>query len=91
MRLFSAQPRIVNKSDRNRNPDRAIRDYIISLSSDRSTTFGSTIENFIQCTLESADTNPHNITRNVSNWQGKKVLMRNDKIKLIFLFTSENC
>ncbi|XP_060570576.1 uncharacterized protein LOC132728894 isoform X3 [Ruditapes philippinarum] len=60
-----SQPRIVNKSDRNRNPDRAIRDYIISLSNDRSTTFGSTIENFIQCTLESADTNPHNITRNV--------------------------
>ncbi|XP_053399353.1 uncharacterized protein LOC128557001 isoform X3 [Mercenaria mercenaria] len=60
-----AQPRILNKSDRNRNPDRAIRDYIIGLSKDRTTTFGSTIENFIQCTSESPDTSPHNITRNV--------------------------
>ncbi|KAL4238463.1 E3 ubiquitin protein ligase rin2 [Mactra antiquata] len=60
-----AHPRLLNKSDRNRNPDRAIRDYIIGLSKDRTTTFGSTIVNFIQCTQESADSNPHNITRNV--------------------------
>lgn len=36
------------------------------LSKDKSTTFGCTIENFIQCTLESQETNPHHVTRNVS-------------------------
>ncbi|CAG2232863.1 RIN2_3 [Mytilus edulis] len=46
-------------------PEYKIREYICRLSQDRNTTFGSTIENFIQCTLESQETNPHFVTRNV--------------------------
>lgn len=49
------------------SPEYKIREYICSLSQDKNTTFGSTIENFIQCTLESQDTNPHHVTRNVSS------------------------
>ncbi|KAK3093565.1 hypothetical protein FSP39_017349, partial [Pinctada imbricata] len=47
------------------HPDSKIEEYICRLSRDHSTTFGSTIENFIQCTLESQETNPHHVTRNV--------------------------
>ncbi|XP_052273588.1 uncharacterized protein LOC127873694 isoform X4 [Dreissena polymorpha] len=60
-----ANPRLLHQLSRNRHPDRTVREYIIGLSKNRDTTFGSTIYNFIQCTLESHDTNPHNITRNV--------------------------
>ncbi|KAJ8308651.1 hypothetical protein KUTeg_013525 [Tegillarca granosa] len=54
------------------HPDVIIKDYIVGcfdvlysdcpifrLSHDKSTTFGSTIENFIQCTIDSQETNPH--------------------------------
>ncbi|XP_041351460.1 uncharacterized protein LOC121370362 [Gigantopelta aegis] len=47
------------------SPGAKIKDYICRLSQDRSTTFGSTIENFIQCTLDSQETNPHTVMRNV--------------------------
>ncbi|XP_052767431.1 uncharacterized protein LOC128208118 isoform X3 [Mya arenaria] len=60
-----AHPRLLHQMNRNRVPDRAIREYIIRLSEDRNTTFGSTIHNFIQCTLDSHDADPHNATRNV--------------------------
>lgn len=56
-----------NRKERRKedSPEYKIRGYICSLSQDRNTTFGCTIENFIQCTLESQDTNPHHVTRNV--------------------------
>ncbi|KAL8619629.1 hypothetical protein ACOMHN_019684 [Nucella lapillus] len=47
------------------NPGSKIRDYIFRLSQDRGTTFGSTIENFIQCTVESQERTPHHVMRNV--------------------------
>ncbi|XP_071078519.1 protein sprint-like isoform X3 [Haliotis cracherodii] len=47
------------------NPGGKIREYIFRLSIDHNTTFGSTIENFIQCTLESQERNPHHVMRNV--------------------------
>ncbi|XP_021359984.1 uncharacterized protein LOC110454668 isoform X2 [Mizuhopecten yessoensis] len=50
---------------KSQHPETRIRDYIIKLSEDKSTTFGSTITNFIQCTIESPETNPGNVTRNV--------------------------
>ncbi|XP_035827670.1 uncharacterized protein LOC101853809 [Aplysia californica] len=48
-----------------KSPGAKIKDYIVKLSSDTHTTFGSTIENFIQCTLESQETNPQHVMRNV--------------------------
>ncbi|XP_067659967.1 protein sprint-like isoform X2 [Haliotis asinina] len=47
------------------NPGGNIREYIFRLSVDHNTTFGSTIDNFIQCTLESQERNPHHVMRNV--------------------------
>ena len=64
--FFSANPRLLRHTAHNRQPDTKIREYIIRLSQDRGTTFGSTIENFIQCTLDSHETNPFIVTRNVS-------------------------
>ncbi|KAK3595982.1 hypothetical protein CHS0354_032496 [Potamilus streckersoni] len=60
-----ANPRLLQQCARNRNPDARIRDYVFRLSQDTSTTFGSTIKNFITCTLESQEKNPHFVTRNV--------------------------
>lgn len=60
-----ANPRLLRHTAHNRQPDSKIREYIIRLSQDRGTTFGSTIENFIQCTLDSHETNPFVVTRNV--------------------------
>ncbi|KAK7477736.1 hypothetical protein BaRGS_00031024, partial [Batillaria attramentaria] len=48
-----------------KDPGGKIREYIYKLSQDRGTTFGSTIENFIQCTVDSQDKNPHHVMRNV--------------------------
>ncbi|XP_070181044.1 protein sprint-like isoform X2 [Littorina saxatilis] len=48
-----------------RDPGSKIREYIYKLSQDRNTTFGSTIENFIQCTVESQEKTPHHVMRNV--------------------------
>uniref|UniRef100_T1JA31 VPS9 domain-containing protein n=1 Tax=Strigamia maritima TaxID=126957 RepID=T1JA31_STRMM len=52
---------------RNKNKDLgdSIREYVLRLSQDKSTTFGKTIENFIQCTLDSQETSPHIVMRNV--------------------------
>ncbi|KAL5008634.1 hypothetical protein ScPMuIL_014215 [Solemya velum] len=50
---------------KSRSPEVRIKDYIFRLSQDRNTTFGSTIENFIQCTMESQESRPHVATRNV--------------------------
>ena len=65
-KTISANPRLLRHKAHSRHPDSKIRDYIIRLSQDRGTTFGSTIENFIQCTSESQETNPFIVTRNVS-------------------------
>ncbi|KAH9518891.1 hypothetical protein Btru_008585 [Bulinus truncatus] len=48
-----------------KSPGTIIKEYIFKLSSDHQTIFGSTIENFIQCTLESNETNPQYVMRNV--------------------------
>ncbi|XP_061172752.1 uncharacterized protein LOC133182059 [Saccostrea echinata] len=54
-----------NRDCKQSTPESKIIDYICRLSKDKKTTFGCTIENFIQCTLESQETNPHHVTRNV--------------------------
>ncbi|GFS12013.1 Ras and Rab interactor 2RAS and EF-hand domain-containing protein [Elysia marginata] len=54
-----------SKHQDNKAPGTRIREYIFKLSSDHQTIFGSTIENFIQCTLESQETNPEHVMRNV--------------------------
>ena len=36
----------------------AIRNYALELAQDKSTTFAQNIENFIQCTIDSRETNP---------------------------------
>ncbi|XP_050407015.2 protein sprint isoform X2 [Patella vulgata] len=46
-------------------PGAKIREYIYRMSQDRSLTFGSTIDNFIQCTLDGQETSPHIVVRNV--------------------------
>ncbi|XP_013077623.2 uncharacterized protein LOC106063724 isoform X2 [Biomphalaria glabrata] len=48
-----------------KSPGTIIKEYIFKLSNDHRTIFGSTIENFIQCTLESLETNPQYVMRNV--------------------------
>ncbi|CAL1531236.1 unnamed protein product [Lymnaea stagnalis] len=48
-----------------KSPGAKIKEYIFKLSGDRKTIFGSTIENFIQCTLEGHETNPQYVMRNV--------------------------
>lgn len=58
-------PKEAKKGTIPKTPESKIIDYICRLSKDKSTTFGCTIENFIQCTLESQETNPHHVTRNV--------------------------
>lgn len=50
---------------KSKSPETRIRDYITKLSENKLTTFGSTIANFIQCTIESPETNPGIVTRNV--------------------------
>ncbi|RUS79026.1 hypothetical protein EGW08_013209, partial [Elysia chlorotica] len=57
-------PEFISNQD-NKAPGTRIREYIFKLSSDHQTIFGSTIENFIQCTLESQETNPEHVMRNV--------------------------
>ncbi|XP_025104587.1 LOW QUALITY PROTEIN: uncharacterized protein LOC112570384 [Pomacea canaliculata] len=46
-------------------PGGKIHDYILRLSQDKNTTFGVTVENFIQCTVDSQDRNPYHVMRNV--------------------------
>ncbi|XP_022332135.2 protein sprint-like isoform X3 [Crassostrea virginica] len=65
MPFSSAQEGMTGSTPRPRTPESKINDYICRLSKDKSTTFGCTIENFIQCTLESQESNPHHVTRNV--------------------------
>jgi len=36
------------------------------MARDQNTTFGKTVENFIQCTKEASETNPNVVVRNVS-------------------------
>ncbi|CAG5129698.1 unnamed protein product, partial [Candidula unifasciata] len=62
-------PMLAQQSSNSQNydwktPEKKIRDYIVMLSSDQNTIFGSTIENFIQCTVESHERNPQHVMRN---------------------------
>lgn len=43
----------------------SIRSYALHLASDKSTTFAQNIDNFIECTLESKETSPQIIMRNM--------------------------
>ncbi|XP_037073334.1 protein sprint-like [Pollicipes pollicipes] len=43
----------------------AIRDYVMKLANDDSSTFALCIFNFLQCTREGAETDPHVVMRNV--------------------------
>ncbi|KAH9519626.1 hypothetical protein Btru_003185 [Bulinus truncatus] len=58
-------PQTSLSQNRSKSPGTIIKEYIFKLSSDHQTIFGSTIENFIQCTLESNETNPQYVMRNV--------------------------
>ncbi|CAH1792387.1 unnamed protein product [Owenia fusiformis] len=58
-------PRLISLKTRNREPGVRIRDYISKLAVDKKTTFGSTVENFIQCTRDSTETNPSVVVRNI--------------------------
>lgn len=86
-----ANPRLLKKPERNRNPDKHIHDYIMVLATDKTTTFGSTIENFIQCTLESSDLNPFNVTRNVRQFMNgiKNYLVKHGEGELEALIERE--
>lgn len=50
---------------KNKNLGDSIREYVLRLSQDKSTTFGNTIDHFIRCTLEGHEMNPHVVMRNV--------------------------
>ena len=43
----------------------SIRSYALHLASDKSTTFAQNIDNFIECTLESKETSPQVVMRNM--------------------------
>ncbi|BFZ11807.1 hypothetical protein BsWGS_14845 [Bradybaena similaris] len=60
-----AQQSSVSQNDDWKTPGTKIREYIIMLSGDRKTIFGSTVENFIQCTVESHERHPQHVMRNV--------------------------
>ncbi|ESO83484.1 hypothetical protein LOTGIDRAFT_236523 [Lottia gigantea] len=53
------------QSTLNKGPGAKIKEYIFRLSQDRSLIFGSTIDNFVRCTLEGQETNPQIVMRNV--------------------------
>ncbi|XP_076463753.1 uncharacterized protein LOC143295940 isoform X2 [Babylonia areolata] len=83
-----------NVSQRKRipqDPGSKIRDYIFKLSQDRSTTFGSTIENFIQCTVESQERTPHHVMRNVRQFMSgiKNYLVKHGEGQLEDLIETE--
>ncbi|KAG1653318.1 Protein sprint [Nymphon striatum] len=58
-------PRLVALRNNEKDSCDKLQQYIICLSQDKSTTFGMAIENFIQCTQESTESNPHIVMRNV--------------------------
>ncbi|XP_059162197.1 uncharacterized protein LOC131945184 isoform X2 [Physella acuta] len=74
-----------------KSPGAKIKDYIFKLSGDRQTIFGSTIENFIQCTLESQETNPQYVMRNVRQFMTgiKNYLVKHGEGKLEDLIERE--
>lgn len=67
--LISAPPRLQALRNREVDPKAAvgaaIRNYALALAQDKSTTFAQNIENFIQCTCESRETNPQIVMRNM--------------------------
>ncbi|CAM1308925.1 RIN2 (predicted) [Pycnogonum litorale] len=58
-------PRLVALRSNDKDSCDKLQQYIICLSQDMTTTFGMAIENFIQCTQESTESNPHVVMRNV--------------------------
>lgn len=60
--FVTAPPRLQALRNRESDPKAAvgaaIRNYALALAQDKSTTFAQNIENFIQCTCESRETNP---------------------------------
>ena len=74
-----------------RSPGSKIKEYIVKLSTDTATTFGSTIENFIQCTLDSQEKNPQHVMRNVRQFMTgiKNYLVKHGEGKLEDLIERE--
>ena len=62
------------------NDDRFVR----SLAQSRMTTFGNTVDNFICCTKEGSETNPHIVVRNVRQFMNgiKNYLCQNGEADL---------
>ena len=64
---FSAPPRLQALRGARRNgsgsgagaPGEGVRAYALLLASDKTTTFAQNVDNFIACTKESKETDPH--------------------------------
>lgn len=60
-----ALPCLLSLRRKDRHLGRPIRDYVLKMARDNTLMFGQHIENFIQCTHESHETDPHVTMRNM--------------------------
>ncbi|GAB6024335.1 hypothetical protein CHUAL_009504 [Chamberlinius hualienensis] len=58
-------PCLLSLRRKDRRQGRPIRDYVFRMAQDKNLIFGRHIENFIACTFESHETNPHVVMRNI--------------------------
>ena len=66
--FIAATPRIVGMRNRGSEcPGVEVRDFVFGLAQNKKTTFGIMVEEFIKCTIEGNESNPHVVIANVSS------------------------
>ncbi|KAK2170691.1 hypothetical protein LSH36_1g16014 [Paralvinella palmiformis] len=70
---------VLGNKRRSSLPGIKVRDYVSDLAQNRRTTFGKTVDNFIACTKEGTENNPHIVIRNIRQFMNgiKNYLVQN--------------
>lgn len=75
-----------------KSPGENLKEFILRLAEDQNDTFGLAVKNFVECTLESQEQNPHSVMRNMRQFMTgiKNYLLHNSQEGLNLLIERES-
>ncbi|CAD5231494.1 unnamed protein product [Bursaphelenchus xylophilus] len=90
--LPAISPARLRSTDRMPDPGFRIQRYVEQLATDSSTTFGATLQQFIECTIDAGESDPHIVIRNVRQFLNgiKNYLVKNGEADLLQVIEEES-
>ncbi|CAD5225293.1 unnamed protein product [Bursaphelenchus okinawaensis] len=90
--LPAISPARLRSTDRMPDPGFRIQRYVEQLATDSTTTFGATLQQFIECTIDAGESDPHVVIRNVRQFLNgiKNYLVKNGEADLLQVIEEES-